>query len=104
MFCHECDFALGDGQPYVWVFGNQLYCFECAFHMGLLVNGQSVFLYGSNGEYSKEPLRLLQPRIDAALALHWEESTVTGIPAGFCASCSKSWPCPTVRALKGGEE
>jgi hypothetical protein len=31
-----------------------------------------------------------ESRINAALALHWEESTVTGIP--------------TVKALKGGEK
>lgn len=54
MFCHECDYALSDGQPYIWVFGNQPYCFECAEKMGLVVNGQAVFLYGRNGENSSE--------------------------------------------------
>jgi hypothetical protein len=52
---------------------------------------------------ARNEIERLRARIDAALALHWEESTVTGIPAGFCASCRKSWPCPTVKAL-GGEK
>lgn len=50
MFCHECDYALANGQAYVWMnMGEYPYkepwCLECAMKMDLLSDGQTLRVY-----------------------------------------------------------
>ena len=51
MFCRECDYALGDGQHYIWTMfgresgGKEPMCLDCAINLDLVVNGQRVWIY-----------------------------------------------------------
>ena len=48
-------------------------------------------------------LSVLAARVEAVLAMHHPSHDRDGKPVGVCADCGWSVPCPTVRALDGGQ-
>ena len=49
------------------------------------------------------PPDTLAARVEAVLAMHHPSHDRDGKPVGVCADCGWSVPCPTVRALDGGQ-